>query len=249
MDGDSLPVSAFVDSRRRPVRAGRCRLREARRVPSPLPTWDADEVHPVQQLLVRLPARHHPSLRSDRRGGRRRLPPLPRSCTSRPARARASTSTRMAVSPLDCMGCGVCVGAVPRRRADHGWPPKSEAGPAGRVRLLRGQGRPTRPTIAGQHRQGQPVQAAAAGVLRLLRRLRRDQLRASRHPALRRPHVHLQRHRLLLHLGRSCRLPLPTRINKDGHGPAWCNSLFEDNAEHGLGMYAWPRGCARQRVG
>ena len=22
-----------------------------------------------------------------------------------------------------------------------------------------------------------------------------------------------------------------------GHGPAWANSLFEDNAEHGLGMY------------
>jgi len=25
--------------------------------------------------------------------------------------------------------------------------------------------------------------------------------------------------------------------NKDGHGPAWANSLFEDNAEFGLGMY------------
>ena len=29
----------------------------------------------------------------------------------------------------------------------------------------------------------------------------------------------------------------PYCTNKDGHGPAWCNSLFEDNAEHGLGMY------------
>ena len=28
----------------------------------------------------------------------------------------------------------------------------------------------------------------------------------------------------------------PYTVNKDGHGPAWCNSLFEDNAEHGLGM-------------
>ena len=26
------------------------------------------------------------------------------------------------------------------------------------------------------------------------------------------------------------------RQDKDGHGPAWNNSLFEDNAEHGLGM-------------
>ena len=28
----------------------------------------------------------------------------------------------------------------------------------------------------------------------------------------------------------------PYTVNKDGHGPAWNNSLFEDNAEHGLGM-------------
>ncbi|MCI6276933.1 MAG: pyruvate:ferredoxin (flavodoxin) oxidoreductase [Clostridium sp.] len=26
-------------------------------------------------------------------------------------------------------------------------------------------------------------------------------------------------------------------VNKDGHGPAWANSLFEDNAEYGLGMH------------
>jgi pyruvate-ferredoxin/flavodoxin oxidoreductase len=25
-------------------------------------------------------------------------------------------------------------------------------------------------------------------------------------------------------------------VNEDGHGPAWANSLFEDNAEYGLGM-------------
>ena len=30
----------------------------------------------------------------------------------------------------------------------------------------------------------------------------------------------------------------PYTVNKvSGHGPAWANSLFEDNAEHGFGMY------------
>ena len=29
----------------------------------------------------------------------------------------------------------------------------------------------------------------------------------------------------------------PYTVNKDGHGPAWANSLFEDNAEHGYGLY------------
>ena len=32
----------------------------------------------------------------------------------------------------------------------------------------------------------------------------------------------------------------PYTVNKDsGHGPAWCNSLFEDNAEHGLGPVSY----------
>ena len=29
----------------------------------------------------------------------------------------------------------------------------------------------------------------------------------------------------------------PYCTNAEGKGPAWCNSLFEDNAEHGLGMF------------
>jgi len=29
---------------------------------------------------------------------------------------------------------------------------------------------------------------------------------------------------------------IPFAVNKDGHGPAWANSLFEDNAEYGFGM-------------
>ncbi len=29
---------------------------------------------------------------------------------------------------------------------------------------------------------------------------------------------------------------IPFTVDKNGHGPAWANSLFEDNAEHGFGM-------------
>ncbi|MGO8078068.1 hypothetical protein AB9F41_37625, partial [Rhizobium leguminosarum] len=29
----------------------------------------------------------------------------------------------------------------------------------------------------------------------------------------------------------------PYTVNERGEGPAWANSLFEDNAEFGLGMY------------
>ncbi|MCR1950457.1 pyruvate:ferredoxin (flavodoxin) oxidoreductase [Clostridium sp. DSM 100503] len=37
------------------------------------------------------------------------------------------------------------------------------------------------------------------------------------------------------------------RPNYDGHGPAWANSLFEDNAEYGLGMYLGVK-TIRERV-
>ena len=39
----------------------------------------------------------------------------------------------------------------------------------------------------------------------------------------------------------------PYTKNKDGHGPAWANSLFEDNAEYGLGMFLGVK-AIRQRI-
>ena len=39
----------------------------------------------------------------------------------------------------------------------------------------------------------------------------------------------------------------PYTKNKEGHGPAWANSLFEDNAEYGLGMFLGVK-AIRQRI-
>ena len=39
----------------------------------------------------------------------------------------------------------------------------------------------------------------------------------------------------------------PYTTNKDGKGPAWANSLFEDNAEYGYGMYI-AQNTIRQRT-
>jgi hypothetical protein len=47
--------------------------------------------------------------------------------------------------------------------------------------------------------------------------------------------VDCQRHRLLLHLRRQP-APTPYTTDANGRGPAWANSLFEDNAEFGLGF-------------
>ncbi len=37
--------------------------------------------------------------------------------------------------------------------------------------------------------------------------------------------------------------------NKTGHGPAWANSLFEDNAEHGLGIYLGQKTIRNRLIG
>ena len=93
-----------------------------------------------------------------------------------------------------------------------------------------------RDALGARHGQGQPGARAAVRVLRRLRRLRRDALPAAAHascsatawswptpPAAR----------------RSTAATCPRRrgrTNAEGRGPAWANSLFEDNAEFGLGL-------------
>ena len=40
----------------------------------------------------------------------------------------------------------------------------------------------------------------------------------------------------------------PYTKNEKGHGPAWANSLFEDNAEHGFGMYLGQKAVRDQLI-
>ncbi len=76
---------------------------------------------------------------------------------------------------------------------------------------------------AGQHRQGFSVPQASAGVLRFLRRLRETSY-ARLVTQLFGDRMYIsQRHRLLLHLGRSRRYPLPYTVTAEGRGPAWAN--------------------------
>ncbi len=41
----------------------------------------------------------------------------------------------------------------------------------------------------------------------------------------------------------------PYTVNRKGHGPAWANSLFEDNAEYGYGMYLAQNAIRKKLIG
>ena len=41
---------------------------------------------------------------------------------------------------------------------------------------------------------------------------------------------------MFINLGSKLHHQLHTTVNQEGQGPAWANSLFEDNAEYGFGM-------------
>ena len=163
---------------------------------------------------------------------------------SREAGTSAGHHISYQVAPDDCTGCGLCVEICPIRDKQD---PKRKAlnmVPVGRVRATEQAnwdfflGLPEfdrSSKLKGDHAQGRDDHAAAVRVLRRLRRLRRDALHQARHPAVRRPHADRQRHRLLVDLRRQPADHAYT-TNPEGRGPAWNNSLFEDNAEFGLGM-------------
>ena len=78
--------------------------------------------------------------------------------------------------------------------------------------------------------------AAALRILRRVRRLRRNALHQTAHAAVRRPaRSSPTRPAVRRFTAAICRRRL-ARKNAEGRGPAWANSLFEDNAEFGLGF-------------
>ena len=66
--------------------------------------------------------------------------------------------------------------------------------------------------------------------------MRRDTVHQIAHPTLRRSVDHRERDRAALPFTAAICRPRLTRRIGSGRGPAWANSLFEDNAEFGLGF-------------
>ncbi len=160
-----------------------------------------------------------------------------------PAKGKALRAWQdtLAISPLDCMGCGVCVNVCPSDLRCNGNPTES---------LLAQQDvfdycvdnvsdKPALDGCTGQgHQFKQPVlefSGACAGCA--------ERRTPSWSPSWSgESHVRRERHGLLVHLGGPAATARRIRERR-GRGPAWSNSLFEDNAEHGLGCCWVTRRC------
>ena len=200
------------------------------------------DLHPVQQVRAGLPARRHP-----RQGLRPEAARQARRRRSSPSTPRATEFKGMKytiqVAPEDCTGCGALRRGLPGQGQgepeaqgdQHGAAAAAARAGARELRVLPrpARGRPharSRSDVKGAQFL-QPLfeySGACAGCgetpyVKLLTQLFGD--------------------RALIANATGCssiyggNLPTtPYAMNRDGRGPAWSNSLFEDNAEFGFGM-------------
>ena len=140
----------------------------------------------------------------------------------------------MAVSPLDCMGCGVCVGVCPTKaitmvaqESQLDQQPVfnymvAKVAPKEELQDLSVKGSQFKQPML--EFSGSCAGCAETSYARLITQLFGDRMYISNATGC-----------SSIWGGPGATSPYCT--DKNGHGPAWSNSLFEDNAEHGYGMY------------
>ena len=141
----------------------------------------------------------------------------------------------IAVSPLDCMGCGVCVGVCPVKALEM----VSQESQADQQAVFdymvakvadKADMADTTSVKGSQFNQpllefsGSCAGCAETSYARLITQVCGDRMYISNATGC-------------SSIWGGPAATSPYTVNKAGHGPAWANSLFEDNAEHGLGFY------------
>ncbi|MEI2653751.1 MAG: 2-oxoacid:acceptor oxidoreductase family protein [Microthrixaceae bacterium] len=231
--GERVPARRHLAHRHQPLREAGHRHRD--------PDLGAGPVRAVQPLLDDLPPRRDPHQGVRTRGRRRRPEQLPPRARGHTPSSRASSYV-VQVAPDDCTGCGLCVEVCPakdrssRDARPSTWRPlPSTVTGSAIVRVLRVAAR------RGSHPD--PRRVPDPG--RCCRRCSSSPEPAP--GAARRPYLRLLTQlfgdRLVIANATGCssiyggNLPTtPYTTGPDGRGPAWNNSLFEDNAEFGLGI-------------
>ena len=230
MEGDELPVSAFADHADGQFEQGASAY-EKRGVAVMVPHWEADKCIQCNQCSYVCP---HATIRPFGLT-EEEIANAPEGMRTLDIKMPKDTGLKftMAISPLDCMGCTNCAKVCPKGALTM-VPQEQELEEQKTFDYCVAEVSP-KPVLEAANVKGsqfkQPLLefsgscagCAETAYARLVTQVCGDRMFISNatgcssiwgNPA-----------------GRS-----PYTVNKDGHGPAWNNSLFEDNAEHGLGM-------------
>ena len=232
MDGDSLPVSAFTEHVDGQFELGASAY-EKRGVAVSVPTWDANKCIQCNQCAYFCP---HATIRPFALTAEeaKNAPEAAKIVDVKAGKGKGTYQFTMAISPLDCMGCGVCIGVCPVNALSM-VPQEGELAQQDVFNYCVAEVSEKKDmqdnTVKGsQFKQpmlefsGSCAGCAETSYARLVTQLFGD-------------HMYISNATGCSSIWGGPAATSPYCANKEGHGPAWCNSLFEDNAEHGLGMY------------
>ncbi|WP_049854747.1 pyruvate:ferredoxin (flavodoxin) oxidoreductase [Dickeya fangzhongdai] len=242
-EGDNLPVSAFTGMEDGTFPLGTAAF-EKRGIAISVPAWQPEGCTQCNQCAFICPhAAIRPALLTEEE---RAL--APDTLLSKPATGAKTLHYHLAVSPLDCSGCGNCVDICPSRGKSLTMQPLTSQQPKialwEQVLGLPPKANPfSKTTVKGSQFETPLLEfsGACAGCgetpyARLITQLFGD--------------------RMLIANATGCSSiwgasapSIPYAANHRGHGPAWANSLFEDNAEFGLGMLLGGNAIREQLAG
>ena len=232
MDGDSLPVSAFTAHADGTFELGASAY-EKRGVAVSVPEWDSSKCIQCNQCAYACPhATIRPYALTEAEAAA--APAAAKIVPVKAGKGKGVYSFAMAVSPLDCMGCGVCANICPAKALTM-VPMESQLDQQDVWTYMTQKVSEKKDmqdnTVKGsQFKQpmlefsGSCAGCAETSYARLITQLFGD-------------HMIISNATGCSSIWGGPAATSPYTVNKEGKGPAWVNSLFEDNAEHGLGLY------------
>ena len=232
MDGYSLPVSAFADLPDGQFPLGASAY-EKRGVAVTVPHWDETKCIQCNNCAYVCP---HATIRPYALTAEEAAaaPANARLVDVKAGKGKGVYKYIMAVSPLDCMGCGVCVGVCPTKAITM--VPQENELPEQDVfnymvsKVSEKKDMQDNTVKGSQFRKpllefsGSCAGCAETSYARLVTQLFGDRMYISNATGC-------------SSIWGGPAATSPYTVTAEGRGPAWANSLFEDNAEHGLGMY------------